>query len=127
MDPQKFLKNGKVNISAKTYAIVKSNKMDLRAFANIVDSNETTVVIDQTLINLDEAIEIEKEWKLLTFEMVIPFELIGFISVIAQALAKEGVSIFALSAYSTDHILLKEKDLEKALGALLELGCQIDV
>lgn len=127
MDPQKFLKTGKVNVSTITYAIVKSRKVDLRGFANIVDSKETTVVIDQTLINLDEAIEIEKEWKLLTFEMVLPFELVGFLSVISQALAKEKVSIFALSAYSTDHILVKDKDLEKALGALMELGCQIDV
>lgn len=126
MDPHKFLKNGKVIISTITYAIVKSSKVDLRAFANIVASKETTIVIDQTLINLDEAIEIEKEWKLLTFEMVLPFELVGFLSIISQALAKEKVSIFALSAYSTDHILVKEKDLEKALGALLELGCQID-
>ena len=60
MDPHKFLKNGKVNISTTTYAIVKARKVDLRAFANIVDNQETTVVIDQTLIDLDEAIEIEK-------------------------------------------------------------------
>lgn len=125
MDPHVFLKNGKVNISATTYAIVKARKIDERAFANIVDSKETTVVIDQSIVNLDDAIEIEKDWKLITFDMNLPFELVGFLSVISQALAKEGVSIFALSSYSTDHILVKEKDLEKTLGVLLELGCQI--
>lgn len=127
MNPNDLLKNGKVQVSGITYAIVKAKQIDERAFANLVDNKEITVVIDQTIVNMDNVIEIERDWKLLTFEMFLPFELVGFLSLVAQALSKAGVSVFALSSYSTDHILVKEKDLEKCLGALLDLGCQISV
>jgi len=36
------------------------------------------------------------------------------------------ISIFAISAYSTDHILVKENDLAKAKEKLENLGCIIE-
>jgi len=91
------------------------------AFAVIQDKNETTVIIDQSKI-IEDVIEIEKDWKILTFEMVLPFGLVGFLAAISGALADEGISIFVMSAYSTDHILVKEKDLPKAISKLKTLG-----
>jgi hypothetical protein len=44
---------------------------------------------------------------------------------VATALADEGVSIFALSAYSTDHVLVKEADADRAVETLSDLGCGI--
>jgi len=38
-------------------------------------------------------------------------------------LADENISIFVVSAYSTDHILVKEKNLTRAEEKLKELGC----
>jgi hypothetical protein len=37
-------------------------------------------------------------------------------------LAKAGISIFVLSSYSTDHILIKKKDMARALAQLQKLG-----
>ncbi|MBW3015558.1 ACT domain-containing protein [Candidatus Woesearchaeota archaeon] len=125
MKPEDFLKNGKVIVWKETFAVIKSKKQHKHAFANIIDKNETTVIIDQTEYNEDDVIEIEKDWKLLTFEMVLPFELVGFLAAVSKVLAEAKVSIFAVSAYSTDHILVKKKDLKKTLSKLKELGCVV--
>jgi len=116
-----FFKNGKFYVWKEVFDVVKSKKPLADAFAVIQDKNETTVIIDQSKI-IEDVIEIEKDWKILTFEMVLPFGLVGFLAAISGALADEGISIFVMSAYSTDHILVKEKDLPKAISKLKTLG-----
>jgi len=37
------------------------------------------------------------------------------------------IAIFAISAYSTDHILVKEKDLAMAEEKLKKLGCVVEM
>ena len=58
--------------------------------------------------------------------MILPFGLVGFIAQVSGALAAEGISLMALSSYSTDHVLVKNKDLERAAAALERLGLRID-
>jgi hypothetical protein len=126
MQAEDYFRNGKVYIWKETFAVVKSKKTYPVAFANIIDKNETTVIIDQSKFNEKDAVEIEKDWKILTFDMVLPFGLVGFMAKVSQALADEKISIFAISAYSTDHILVKEKDLNKTIKELENLGCIIE-
>ena len=126
MKPEDYFRNGKVYVWKETFAVVKSKKTYLDAFANIIDKNETTVIIDQSKFNEKDAIEIERDWKILTFDMVLPFGLVGFMAKVSQALADEKISIFAISAYSTDHILVKEKDVTKAIKKLENLGCIVE-
>lgn len=57
--------------------------------------------------------------------MTIPFELTGFLSKITKALANEKISIFVIFGYSTDHILVKEKNLTKTKKKLEILGFDI--
>jgi hypothetical protein len=57
--------------------------------------------------------------------MVLPFSLVGFIAKVSKALADEKISIFTISAYSTDHILVKKKDLVKAIKKIEGLGCVV--
>jgi len=118
-----YFKNGKVYIWKETFAIIKSKKPYPKAFANVIDKNETTVIIEQSKFNDEDVIEIEKDWKILTFDMVLPFGLVGFLAKVSKVLADENIPIFAISAYSTDHILVKEKDLARAKEKLKELGC----
>jgi len=123
---ENYIKNGKVYIWEETFAIIKSKKPYLDAFTNIIDKNETTVIIEQSKYNDEDVIEIEKDWKILTFDMVLPFGLVGFLAKVSKVLADEKIPIFAISAYSTDHILVKEKDLARAGEKLKELGCIIE-
>ena len=126
MKAEDYFRNGKVYVWKETFAVVKSKKTYPKAFANIIDKNETTVIIDQSKFNEKDGIEIEKDWKILTFDMVLPFGLVGFMAKVSQALADEKISIFAISAYSTDHVLVKEKDLSKAIKKLENLGCIVE-
>ena len=126
MDLENYFKNGKVYVWKETFAIIKSKKPYLSAFANIIDKNETTVIIEQSKYDEENVIEIEKDWKILTFDMVLPFGLVGFLAKVSKVLADEKIPIFAISAYSTDHILVKEKDLARAEGKLKELGCVVE-
>ena len=123
---KKFFKNSKVYVWKETFAIIKAKKLYLNAFANIIDKNETTVIIEQSKYNEENVIDIEKDWKILTFDMVLPFGLVGFLAKVSKVLADEKIPIFTISAYSTDHILVKEKDLIRAKEKLKELGCTIE-
>lgn len=126
MDLENYFKNGKVYIWKGTFVIIKSKKPYPNAFASITDKNETTVIIEQSKYNDEDVIEIEKDWKILTFDMVLPFGLVGFLTKISKVLADENIPIFAISAFSTDHILVKEKDLARAREKLKELGCVVE-
>ena len=126
MKPEDYFRNGKVYVWKETFAVVKTKKTYSTAFANIIDKNETTVIVDQSKFNEKDAVEIEKDWKILTFDMVLPFGLVGFMAKVSQAIADEKISIFAISAYSTDHVLVKEKDLAKAIKKLENLGCIVE-
>lgn len=73
MEQKNYFKNGKVNVWEETFAIIKSKKLYLNAFANVIDKNETTVIIEQSKYNDEDIREIEKDWKILTFDMILPF------------------------------------------------------
>ena len=126
MHLENYFKNGKVYVWKETFAIIKSKKVYPNAFANIIDKNETTVIIEQSKYNNEDVIEIEKNWKILTFDMVLPFGLVGFLAKVSKVLVDEKIPIFAISAYSTDHILVKEKNLKRAKEKLKEIGCIVE-
>ena len=111
----------KIIVSKEDYAIARSSKMINGAFANIVDKNEITVIIEQDRLGR-WVIKSEKNFKLITFNVILPFSMTGFISRISTALAKEKIPVFVISAFSTDHLLIKEKYLDKTLSILNELG-----
>ena len=125
MKPYKFIKTCSFYIWEESFAIVKARKTCSDAFATIVDKNEITLVIEQRKVNQKEVIEIEKNWKILTFDVVLPFDLVGFLATISKALAKERIPIYSISAYSTDHILIKKINIVKAKETLKKLGCKL--
>lgn len=55
---------------------------------------------------------------LLTFDIVLDLSIIGFLSVISTALAEADISVYALSTYLKDHILVKKRDSTKAVAIL---------
>jgi hypothetical protein len=125
MKPSNVIRNWRFYIWKENFAIVRAKRTHPDAFANIIDKNEITLVIEQEKVNEKEVIEIEKNWKILTFDMVLPFGLVGFLATVSKAFADEGISIYVISAYSTDHILIKEKDIIKAKKKLRKLGCKL--
>lgn len=123
MEPKDFLRNCKVFIWKGNFAVIKSKRTYPGAFANIIDKKETTVIIGQSKYDEKDVIGIEKDWKILTFDIVLPFNLVGFLTDVSKAMAEEKIPLFAISAYSTDHVLVKKKDLLKARKRLENFGC----
>lgn len=64
----------------------------------------------------------EFDWKALKIEGILDFSLIGVISRISSILAESGVSVFVISTYNTDYILIKAKDLIKTVKSLHKNG-----
>lgn len=95
------------------------------AFAIIKDETETTVIIEESKTKTLDADAVEAGWKRLTFEIELPFELVGFLGIVATEFANADVSVFVLSSYSTDHVFVKEANLDDALSPLEDLGCTI--
>ena len=121
-----ILKNGKVYVWEGTYAMAKAERTCRGAAAVIRDRNEITCLIEESRLRPAGLLAVDGGWKIITFDMILPFGLIGFLARVSNALAKAGVSICALSAYSTDHILVKAKDLEKALACMEQLGFMVE-
>lgn len=67
----------------------------------------------------------ETGWRLLSVRGPFEFTLTGIMSALASALAGAGVSLFALSTYDTDHLLVKGEDLARAVAALREAGHEV--
>ena len=64
-------------------------------------------------------------WKAFCVQGVLDFSLIGILSEISTILAEHGISIFAVSTYNMDYILIKDTNYEKALEVLKYSGYEI--
>lgn len=69
--------------------------------------------------------ETEHGWRLLTVRGPLEFTLTGIMASLAGSLAAAGVSLFAVSTFDTDHILVKQSDVDRAVHALREAGHEV--
>ena len=79
-------------------------------------SDELSILCYQD--SIPNNIKCEKDWRTLKVEGTLDFSLIGIISSISTILALKRISIFAVSTYDTDYILVKNKDIDNAILAL---------
>ena len=62
--------------------------------------------------------EREDGWMAFRIKGVLDFSLVGILARIASILAENGISIFAVSTFNTDYVLVKEEHYERALKDL---------
>ena len=72
------------------------------------------------------AIETEAGWKALKVSGVLDFGMVGVIAGISKILAEVKVSVFVVSTYNTDYVLMKAKDFDKGVQALERSGYSVD-
>jgi uncharacterized protein len=67
----------------------------------------------------------EEGWRILQVAGPLDFSLTGVLAAIATPLAAAGVSIFAISTFNTDYVLVKEENVAKAMEALRAAGHRV--
>jgi hypothetical protein len=83
-------------------------------------ADELSVVCRQD--DVPDGIQCERGWRCLRVAGTIPFSVIGVLASLTAPLGEAGVSVFAVSTFDTDYLLVKEKDLAAALDALRRQG-----
>ena len=64
----------------------------------------------------------ESHFRAIGVEGTLDFSLIGILAEISSLLAQNGISLFAISTYDTDYILVRSRDLKQAVLALRQAG-----
>lgn len=64
-------------------------------------------------------------WRILQVAGVLDFSEIGILASLSSTLAEAGVSIFAVSTWDTDYLMVADTDFESAVTALTDAGHRI--
>jgi len=119
-------------ILRETFAICRLDKdapipdWAFRGGLSSVTRTKGELSIVSPLINVPKGILCNQGWSCLKIKGPLDLSSTGIISSIARTLEKEGISLFIISTYDTDYVMVKEKDLEKAVFALTEAGQRIE-
>jgi hypothetical protein len=85
--------------------------------------NETSLVCEeQAAPQPSPTCQVEKGWVIFRLEGPLDFALIGILSRIASVLADKKISIFAISTYDTDYVLVKSEFKAEATATLQAAG-----
>jgi uncharacterized protein len=76
--------------------------------------------------SLPAGVAAQRGRRLLQVKGPLDFSLTGILASLTSPLAEAGVSIFAISTYDTDYLLLAEQDLDLAIAALERAGHTVD-
>jgi hypothetical protein len=69
-----------------------------------------------------DTVRTERDFRALKIEGPFDFSLTGILLAVIGPLADAGISIFAVSTYDTDYVLVKKKDLKHAVSVLSASG-----
>jgi hypothetical protein len=83
-------------------------------------ADELSVVCRQDAV--PEGVKCERGWRCLRVAGAIELSTLGVLAALAVPLAEAGVSVFAVSTFDTDYLLVKDRDLPAALEALRGAG-----
>ena len=78
--------------------------------------DEISIVLPQSIVIASD--EVELNWQALEVVGPLALTMTGILSNISTVLANENISIFAISTFETDYILVKEAFIEQAITAL---------
>jgi hypothetical protein len=84
---------------------------------------EVSIVCDDA--HVPAQIPAERDWRAYRLKGPIPFTAIGVLSALVAPLARSGISVFAISTFDTDYLLVRHADVKKATLALREDAHQV--
>jgi hypothetical protein len=82
--------------------------------------DEVSVVCEQGAV--PAGVRCEPGWRCLRVAGTLPFAAVGILAGLVGPLAAAGVSVFVVSTFDTDYLLVRDGDLEQAILALRQHG-----
>ena len=86
-------------------------------------ADELSIVCPEEFFPKDR--KCEMNWKCLKIHGPLDFAQTGILSSMTTPLATAGISVFALSTYDTDYVMVKDHDLERAVETLTQSGHRV--
>ncbi|MDO5147478.1 MAG: ACT domain-containing protein [Eubacteriales bacterium] len=105
----------------KDYSLV--NLDSEYSFIGKTDEEKSLVCITREVPS--NVIQRDDGWKAFSIQGILDFSLVGILAKIATVLADNNISIFALSTYNTDYVLIKTENYQKGLEILKSMGYEI--
>lgn len=133
-----LLRKTKVEVAPETFVLISLSHEKYRRllenpelsprgsapFMLLADRFEVTMLLDshdwQTMRHAAREAKVENNFRLLTFDVILDWNVVGFLAFVSNLLAETGISIGAISAFSRDHLLIKQDDLPRAMKVLGE-------
>ena len=97
-------------------------------FSITYTEDEISVVIEERKLDLFKFTEIDKlntNYVNIKVDEVLDFSLVGILYKITEILKTLKISVFVISTYNTDYIMIEKKNLERALETLRNNGYEI--
>jgi len=85
--------------------------------------DEVSVVCEEAQIPGD--VPGDRGWRVLKLQGPFPLDSVGVLASVAGPLAEAGISLFVVSTYDTDYVLVREASVERALTALAGRGIAV--
>jgi hypothetical protein len=137
-DAAELLRRARVEVAPETLVLVgmrhdewrrllENPELSPRAESNFMllrDPFEVTLLLEESdwraMRHAARDARVEPGFRLVTLGVELGWDVVGFLAHVTAILAAAGVAVGALSAFSRDHLLVKQDDLGKALRALGE-------
>lgn len=87
-------------------------------------ATELSIVCDASAV--PPVVRAHGPWRALMVRGPLALDLTGVLAGLASPLAAAGISLFAVSTYDTDYLLVREADVERAVAALQRAGHRVD-
>lgn len=137
-DAAELLRRTKVEVAPETFVVVGLGHDDWKrllenpelsprpdaVFMLLRDPYEVTLLLEEedwrTMRHAAREARVESGFRLVTLNVELPWTTVGYLARVTGILAEAGVSVGALSAFSRDHLLVKQDELGVALRVLGE-------
>ncbi len=86
-------------------------------------ADELSIVCEASSVPAD--VRAERDWRGLVVAGPLDFSEVGILAALTGALATAGISLFALSTYDTDYLLVRAAHLDAAVDALRQAGHRV--
>lgn len=88
------------------------------------DQREVTLLLEEDdwlrIRHAARDARVERDFRMLTFDLELPWNVVGYLAQVTEMLAAAQIPVGALSSFSRDHLLIKQEDLGNALRVLGE-------